>query len=106
MTRPRPEVTGAFMVGALALVVVAILFFGQIHLFARTGRAVISFEESVAGLDIGAPVTLGGVDVGTVRDIAVHVSPAGKALISVVIELLPARLHAADGGGSRGELVF
>jgi paraquat-inducible protein B len=92
MGAARPAVVGAFVLGGLALAVAAILFFGGTRLFAPTTRAVIFFEGSVAGLDIGAPVTFRGVRVGSVQHVALHLSVDGRARIPVTVELLPGQV--------------
>ena len=92
MAAARPAVVGAFVLGGLALAVAAILFFGGTRLFAPTTRAVVFFEGSVAGLDIGAPVTFRGVRVGSVQHVALHLSFDGRARIPVTVELLPGQV--------------
>jgi paraquat-inducible protein B len=80
------------VLGALALAVAAILFFGGTRLFEHTTRAVVFFEGSVAGLEIGAPVTFRGVRVGSVQHMALHLSFDGRARVPVTIELLPGQV--------------
>lgn len=119
MAAARPAVVGAFVLGGLALAIAAILFFGATRLFAPTTRAVVFFEGSVAGLDIGAPVTFRGVRVGSVQGMALHLSSDGRARIPVTVELLPGqvvlegedvRREASLGGfvaaGLRAQLVL
>ncbi|ACC72648.1 MlaD family protein [Paraburkholderia phymatum] len=71
---PRPAVVGGFILGAITLGIAAIVFFGGAQLFAKTSNAVVFFGESVAGLDVGSPVTFHGVRIGSVKRIAVHFS--------------------------------
>jgi paraquat-inducible protein B len=87
----RPAVVGAFILGALGLGVAAILFFGGMRLFTKTTRAVTFFDESVAGLDVGAPVTFHGVRIGSVKGIVVRFSAGDTmtARVPVFIELRP-----------------
>lgn len=89
MARNRATIVGGFVLGALALVVAAILFFGGSDWFAHKYRAVVFFENSVAGLAIGAPVTFRGVQVGTVQHIELQLLPSGRARIPVVLEFMP-----------------
>ena len=70
----KPAVVGGFILGALALGVAAILFFGGTQIFAKESRAVVFFDESVAGLTVGAPVTFHGVQIGSVESIVVQFS--------------------------------
>jgi phospholipid/cholesterol/gamma-HCH transport system substrate-binding protein len=89
MITDKAAVVGAFVLGGLALAVVAILLFGKARLFEPTERAVVFFQGSVAGLDVGAPVTFRGVRVGSVQQIALRISTEGRARIPVHLELLP-----------------
>ena len=90
---PRPAVVGGFILGALGLGVAAILFFGGVRLFATTARVVVFFNESVAGLDVGAPVTFHGVRIGSVQNIAIQFSTdTMTAHIPVFLELEPEKI--------------
>lgn len=64
-----PTLVGGFVVGALALVVVGIITFGSGRLFSKTFEFVLYFDSSVNGLNIGAPVKVRGVEIGTVTNI-------------------------------------
>jgi paraquat-inducible protein B len=86
----RPAIVGAFILGALVLGVAATLFFGGMRLFAESSRVVVFFSESVAGLDIGSPVTFHGVRIGSVQSVAVRFSTDTlTARIPVYLELRP-----------------
>jgi paraquat-inducible protein B len=83
-----PTLLGAFIIGAIALMIAAALSFGSAKFFGKTERFIVQFDESVHGLDVGAPVKLRGVRAG--RVVAVHVSydPAtGRTLVPVVCEV-------------------
>lgn len=84
----RQAVIGAFVLGGVALLLGAIVLFGNLHPFSRTLKAGIVFQGSVAGLAIGAPVTFRGVRVGAVTSIAVQFDPATRtATIPVTVQL-------------------
>lgn len=102
MASAKPAVVGSFVLGALALVVGGILFFGGSRLFATSTRAVIFFEGSVAGLDVGAPVTFRGVRLGTVQRIAIEVSAKETPRIPVTIELAPEHVIADANSPAAG----
>lgn len=70
----KPALVGGFVLGALALAVAGILFFGGARWFGASARVVVFFPESVANLDVGAPVTFNGVRIGSVESVAVQVS--------------------------------
>ncbi len=63
---------GAFVVGAIALSVASVLVFGSATLFEERLESILFFDGSVAGLLPGAPVLLGGVKIGDVKDITVE----------------------------------
>ncbi len=71
--RPSTTLIGAFVVGALALVIAAFLLFGAGRFFAHKLPFVMFFDGSVNGLDVGAQVKFRGVPVGTVTDIRLGV---------------------------------
>ena len=54
MTPAKPVLVGSFILGALALGVIAILTFGGSNLFAKDLRVVVVFKDSIAGLEVGA----------------------------------------------------
>ncbi|SKA40486.1 paraquat-inducible protein B [Enhydrobacter aerosaccus] len=85
----RPAVVGTFVVGAFVLGILLILFFGGMRLFAKTSSVVTFFDESVAGLEPGAPVTFHGVRVGSVKSISVRFSTEHilSAQVPVLLEL-------------------
>lgn len=92
---------GAFVLGGIALAVGTIVFFGQFHFFKPTMRAVIVFQDSIAGLSIGSPVTFRGVPVGSVERIGIQFQPkTSTAFIPVTIRLEPDRARIARPKGS------
>ena len=71
MSKPANKtVIGIFVVGAIALAVIAIVVLGSGKLFKKTSAAVCYFEGSVGGLNVGAPVVFRGVKIGTVTEVA------------------------------------
>lgn len=97
MAISRPTMVGAFVLGGLALVVGGIVFFGGTQIFSRTTRVVVFFEGSVAGLDVGAPVTFRGARIGSVQAVRVEVTPEGEVLIPVYLEFLQDRVFYRSG---------
>ena len=83
-------VIGIFVVGAIALVVIAIVVLGSGKFFKTTFRAVCYFEGSVGGLNIGAPVVFRGVKIGTVTYVLLRGDPSTWTFtIPVYIEIEP-----------------
>jgi paraquat-inducible protein B len=84
----KPAVIGAFVVGAFALAVAALLYFGGINFFSHPERFVVYFRESIEGLDLGSPVRLSGVRVGKVVDIHVlYDAKTNEPVIAVACDL-------------------
>jgi paraquat-inducible protein B len=83
-----PAMIGAFVLGALALIVIAILVFGSGRLFRQTRTFVLYFDNSVNGLRVGAPVKFKGVEIGSVKDIRLQLEEGGEVnKIPVIIEI-------------------
>jgi paraquat-inducible protein B len=96
-------VIGIFVVGALALLVAAIVVFGSGELFKRTDKFVLYFDGSVKGLAVGAPVTFRGVNIGTVKDISlIYDSNAGTITLPVIVEIEQGRIKGAPSFGDLG----
>jgi paraquat-inducible protein B len=92
--RANPKLIGAFVVGAVGLVVVGVLALGSLRwFFERPVRVVMLFDGDVNGLTVGAPIAFRGVKLGQVSDIRIKVEGGGK--IAVHGEL-PPRLLGED----------
>lgn len=97
MATAKPAVVGAFVLGALALAVVAILLFGGGKLFEKTARVVVYFKGSIAGLTVGSPVTFRGVQIGDVESIVVKVDPDSRNVhIPIYLTLRPQRIEGTQ----------
>ena len=96
------KIIGGFVVGAIVLTVAAILLFGSGKFFSHQMKFVLFFQDSVKGLNIGAPVDFRGVNVGTVKGIKILLNKKDfSLLIPVFIEIDPDRLAL---GGTVSEL--
>ena len=100
-----PTLIGAFVVGAIALVVVGLLVFGSGRFFADRLTWVSYFPGSVKGLRVGAPVNFRGVRIGEVTRIEVlYDEQDGSMLIPVVMEVVAGQVTVIDrGDGPRRE---
>jgi len=97
MAPAKPLVLGTFVLGALAIGIVAILVFGGMRFFTRTTRVLVLFPDSVAGLSVGSPVTFRGVQIGRVGNIQVQVDVRRQTnSIPVYLDLEPPRITFID----------
>lgn len=95
--KANPKVVGGFVVGAVALLVAVVALFGGGNLLVKRPRAGTYFEGSVAGLEVGAPVTYRGVRVGEVTSI--HLEVDSKTLtprMPVEFEIIPGVVQWSD----------
>lgn len=100
--KANPKLVGGFVMGALALLVTAILVFGSGQVFKEYVQAVIFFQGSVGGLRPGATVDFRGVQIGMVKDISIEYDPKrDQFLIPVVINVDPRRVTQVGDPGKR-----
>ena len=93
MNRANPKLIGAFVVGAVALVVIGVLLLGGAKFLTEKRTFVAYFEGSVKGLNVGAPVEFQGVRVGSVTDIQLQFLTAEKEFrIPVFIQIEPDKM--------------
>jgi paraquat-inducible protein B len=85
---------GAFVLAALAMVVIGVLWLSGNDLFKKQQEAMIYYKGNVTGLYVGAPVGFRGVSIGQVENIDIQVDSATlKALVPVRIRLRTDALH-------------
>src|SRR5215468_12213526 len=85
----NPTTIGAFVVGAIVLVIAGVLLFGGGKFFQEKLPYVLFFDSSVEGLNVGAPVVFRGVQVGQVTEVAAIADPkAFTVVIRVKVELV------------------
>ena len=89
---------GAFVIGAIALTVGAVIVFGGGKFFTTTIPCVFYFNGSVQGLSVGSPVTFKGVQIGEVKEISLIFNPEGMKLeIPVHAVLYPETIQLTQG---------
>lgn len=87
-TKISPATVGMFILGALALFVIGFLSFGGSNIFKKPSRFLVYFDESVSGLDPGAPIKFYGVRVGRVAAVNVRYDAAAKkAVVQTTCEI-------------------
>src|SRR4029450_3146564 len=95
----NPTTIGAFVVGAIVLLIAGGLLFGGGKFFQEKLPYVLFFDSSVEGLNVGAPVVFRGVQVGQVTAISAIADPQTfDVRIKVKIELVRGVIKVgADG---------
>ena len=98
MSKPiNKTMIGLFVVGAIALLVVAIGVLGSGKLFKVTTPYVMVFEGSVKGLNVGSPVVFRGVKLGSVSNIRMQFNYATKAFtILVYSDFEPSQIQVTN----------
>jgi paraquat-inducible protein B len=100
--KANPAAIGAFVLGAVAIGVAAVLILGAGRLFETTDRYVIYFSGSVVGLDKGAPVLFRGVQVGRVADIrAYYYTDRDEIEIPVYVDLVSGSVRSVGDATPR-----
>lgn len=108
MSKPvNKTVIGIFVVGAIALIVVAVLLLGSGKFLKHRPKYVTYFQGSVKGLSVGSPVVFRGVKVGTVTEIRMRFDPKDfEILIPVFVELGEGNLEIVGSDEkSRGQII-
>lgn len=99
--RANPTLIGAFIVGALVLLVGGVFLFGSGRLFQDNMDAVLYFDGDVQGLNVGAAVKFRGVRVGEVTSISTVVEPGSTEVrIPVTINVVGTRQLARQMAGN------
>ena len=95
--KASPVVVGAFVIGALVLLIGALLVFGSGRFFEERRTFVTYFEGSLKGLRVGSNVLFRGVRVGFVRNIHVDFDQeSGEFLVPVKFQILPEAIALVD----------
>ena len=81
--RPQTVAIGAFIVGALLIAIVTVIFVVGSG-FGKGEKIVMVFNGSVKGLNVGAPLALRGVQVGQVTDIDVILDADSLEILMLV----------------------
>ena len=87
--RANTTAIGGFVVGALALAVIGIITLGGMEIFKKQLPFVMFFSGSIGGLDVGAPVEMRGVKIGTVTKIRLFEANEIGVYVAVDPALLP-----------------
>jgi hypothetical protein len=101
--RRNKAIIGAFVLGAVGLVIAGLTLFGTGRLFARHERYILYFDESVTGLITRAPVLFRGVGVGRVAEILLEGDLEElKVLVPIIVEIELERFNIRAPGERTG----
>ncbi len=104
--KANPTVIGAFLLGAIALIVTGLMVFGGGRFFTETVTYVAYFPETVSGLNDGAPVNFRGVKVGSVRRIEVQLDAQDLSVtVPAYLQLQRRRIREIGGTIPEGDLI-
>jgi paraquat-inducible protein B len=86
--KANPTSIGLFIVVGVALGVIGLVMFSSSRFFSRTRDCIVYFNESLNGLNNGAPVKYRGVTIGSVKRVMVRYDEAtNDYAMPVIIEL-------------------
>ena len=96
--KANPALIGGFVVGAIALLAIAVMLFGGSEALKSKSIYVTYFDGSVKGLRIGSNVMFRGVRVGYVTDIKLYASlDTLKTEIPVIYQIDPDKFKFTKG---------
>jgi paraquat-inducible protein B len=93
-TKVNKAAIGAFVIGAIVLLVAGVLILGAGKFFIKENTYITYFTGSVKGLNVGSPVMFRGVKVGEVTNISITAdqrSTTNRLKIPVLFTLEPAK---------------
>ncbi len=97
----NPTLIGAFIIGAVIIVTMGVLFLGSGNFFQHSYRYVMYFTGSVKGLSVGAPVQLKGVAMGHVKEVHLVYNKDNDSFLNQVIFEVPEGSVMMTGGASK-----
>jgi paraquat-inducible protein B len=96
--RANPTLIGIFLFAGVILAIGGILLFTSSKVFTRTGKFIVYFDNTLNGLNEGAPVKYRGVTVGSVTRVMIRYNqatndPAMPVIFEVEEDLVKKRLE-------------
>ena len=96
--RASPTAIGLFLIGAIALAVIGVATLASTAWFQQRSTFISFFQESVNGLEPGAPVKFQGAPVGSVTEILIQIDERDKTFrVPVRYEIDLTRLTTPSG---------
>ena len=108
--KANPTIIGAFIIGAIALIILSIVLIGGGRIFSERQVYISYFDGSLQGLRVGANVTFRGVRIGQVREVFVRFDENTLQFDSPVIfeieEGSMRTVHGREYSETEGEELF
>ena len=93
-----PALIGGFVLGGIIIAIIGLVLFGGGKFFEHKLYCVLFFEESLSGLDVGAPVEYKGVRIGTVSDVRLIIDRSTETILRpVTLSIEPKRTYLGSG---------
>jgi paraquat-inducible protein B len=106
--RPSSAAIGMFVIGSIVLAVSALAVLGSGSLFKKSHKFIFFFRGSLNGLNVGAPVKVRGVQIGSVAEIRLRLDPSEGQFkkregafnaLPVIIDIDESQLKSKGGTG-------
>ena len=95
--KASPTAIGAFVLGAVALIITGLLTFGSGKFLKDVENYVLVFRGNAKGLNIGAPVSFRGVKFGSVNDIRlIWDASTDEAFVEALVEVDGDAFHEVE----------
>jgi paraquat-inducible protein B len=89
---------GAFVVLSFFLLVAGIVLFSKGEFFSNKNIAIVYFDGSLQGLNVGAPVAYQGITIGQIKEIQLDIdTDTYQITIPVLISLIPDKVIKMEG---------
>ena len=97
---------GLFIVTGVALGVIGLLLFSSSKMFSKAHSVIVYFDESLNGLNEGAPVKYRGVTIGSVKEVMARYNQASSDMAMPVILEIEDKLVRRRLADAAGELFY
>jgi len=106
--KANPAVVGSFVLGAIALSIIGVMLLGGGAFLQERFTGIMYFDESISGLDVGAPVDFQGVRIGTVTGVRMEMdaSQDGAVYRPVTFQIEFQRIDFRGERSGRGQEVY
>ncbi|HMO52721.1 MAG TPA: MlaD family protein [Kiritimatiellia bacterium] len=106
--KANPAVVGSFVMGAIAISIIGVMLLGGGAFMQEKITGIMYFDESISGLDVGAPVDFQGVRIGTVTGVRMEMEgdESGAVYRPVTFQIEFNRIHFRSERRGRGQEMY